>query len=235
MPTAFSAPTSIRPLIATGTNTPLPTRPRAPTALLSHTLALTITPTPRAASIQNSTATPAHPEITPTAVCTYTWFFPSPPTDCPGQPPTYSLTVMQHFEHGFMLWRAQPGPYGSQIYIFFTDNQWPYWNPTNDTWHPGMPESDPSIVPPPGYYQPVRGFGIKWRTTSIPQGATIVALRERLGWALDEEFSLGELPMQCHISDSYLNGCFLAGLDDAVYVIYPDNIWSIWHGPTPAP
>jgi hypothetical protein len=212
---------------------PTSTAPVASTALVSPTLAPTITPTPGLTPTQTLT-TPLHPEITPTAVCTYTWFFQNPLPNCPGQPPVYSVMVMQRFEYGFMLWRAQPGPYGSQIYTFFTDNQWPYWNPTNDTWTSSMPESDPGIVPPTGYYQPVRSFGVKWRTTTIPQGTAIVTLRERLGWALEEEFSLGEQPMQCHSGDSYLYGCFLAGPDNVIYAIYPNNVWSIWYGLMPA-
>jgi hypothetical protein len=40
-------------------------------------------------------------------------------------------------------------------------------------------ESDPSIVPPEGYYQPVRGFGKLWREE----------LRSALGWALAPERS----------------------------------------------
>jgi hypothetical protein len=162
--------------------------------------------------------------------CTYDWFFANPPVACPGQPPKYSLTVAQHFERGLMLWRERPDLYGSQIYVFFGDNTWPYWNPTNDRWRPGMPESDSAIVPPPGYYQPVRGFGVFWRETFF--GLVGQSARDRLGWATEEEFSLGELPMQCHANDGRLPGCYLAGPNNVVYVIGPENSWSIWEGPT---
>jgi hypothetical protein len=228
---------------ATGTRVILTVAPTL-NAIPIPTVIPSLKPTFAPATVQTHTpspppisgATSVHPLTTPVA-CAYSWFFLNSPAECPGQAPIYSLTVAQHFEHGLMLWREQPGPYGSQIYAFFTDNQWPYVNPTNDRWRPGMPESDPSVVPPPGYYQPVRGFGEFWRPpTTIPQGTNnIVLVRDRLGWATDEEFSLGELPMQCHIPDSYLNGCFLVGPDKAIYAIYPDNNWSLWDGSTPVP
>jgi hypothetical protein len=151
----------------------------------------------------------------------------------------YSLTVVQHLEHGLMLWRERPDVYGSQIYAFFTDDKWPYWNPTNDRWRSGMPESDPAIVTPPGYYQPVRGFGLFWREAYF--GTIGLSARERLGWATEEEFSLGELPMQCHASDGYVPRCYLAGPADApsgdgvVYAVRPDNSWFMWEGPTDVP
>jgi hypothetical protein len=52
---------------------------------------------------------------------------------------------------------------------------------------------------------------------------------------MDEEFPLGELPMQCHANDGYLPSCYLAGPDNVVYVIRPDNSWFIWEGPTDVP
>jgi hypothetical protein len=41
------------------------------------------------------------------------------------------------------------------------------------------PESDPSIEPPPGRYQPIRGFGMVWREQP--------GVRDRLGWAVEPE------------------------------------------------
>jgi hypothetical protein len=131
-----------------------------------------------------------------------------------------------------MLWREQPDVYGSQIYIFFTDNKSPAWNPTNDRWRPEMPESDPAIIPPAGYYQPVRGFGLVWREAYF--GAAGSA-RDRLGWATDQAFALGELALQCHTGDSRLGGCYVAGPDNTVYAVEPDNSWFVWQGATPVP
>jgi hypothetical protein len=141
-----------------------------------------------------------------------------------------------------MLWREQPDVCGSQIYAFFEDGQWPHWNPTNDAWREGLPESDPGIVPPAGYFQPVRGFGRVWREAFF--GTTGLSARERLGWAIDQEYSLGERSMQCHADDGCLPRCYVAGPgkkpsgDDVVYAISPDNTWFVWQGsatvPTPS-
>jgi hypothetical protein len=141
--------------------------------------------------------------------------------------------VAEHFEHGLMIWREDPDFYGSQIYVFFRDGKWPHWDPSNDRWRDGMPESDPTIIPPAGYYQPVRGFGVFWREAFF--GTIGLSARDRLGWATDEEFSLGELPVQCRASDSRAYGCFVAGPDNVVYVIEADNSWTVWQGPTAVP
>ena len=53
------------------------------------------------------------------------------------------------------------------------------WAAFTDEWDPGEPESDPTLEPPPGFYQPVRGFGQVWREQP--------GVRERLGWALGDE------------------------------------------------
>ncbi len=46
-------------------------------------------------------------------------------------------------------------------------------------WSSGDPESDPSITPPDGRYQPLRGFGKVWRDNT--------RVRDALGWALAPE------------------------------------------------
>ncbi|MCP4542643.1 MAG: hypothetical protein GY832_36435 [Chloroflexi bacterium] len=210
-------------LLLSGCNTIIPITNVLPSTPETTTA---ITPTP-----EPLLSTPTDPVVTPTA-CVYTWFFANPPEECPGQPPTYSLTVAQHFEQGLMLWREHPDVYGSQIYVFFADNKWPYWNPTNDRWRSGMPESYPDIIPPPGYYQPIRGFGLVWHEAYFGEAGSA---RDRLGWATDQEFSLGELALQCHTSDSRLYGCYVEGPDNIVYVVDSDNNWFIWEGPTPVP
>jgi hypothetical protein len=154
---------------------------------------------------------------------------PKAPTACAGQAPVYSLTVGEHFQHGVLLWRQKPDTFGSQIYAFFNDNLWPYWNPTNDAWRAGDPVNDPTIVPPPGLFQPVRGFGVFWRNAYFGKAAG--SARDRLGWATDPEFSLGSLPMQCRAGDSRNYGCYVAGPDGLIYDIEAGNRWSLWPPP----
>ncbi len=213
------SPTSVPPAAVFPTETPAPTElPAAPKS--------TFTPAPESvrASLADSGVTPA--------ACAYTWFFANAPEECPGQPPIYSTTIAQHFQRGLMLWREQPDVYGSQIYIFFVDNKSPSWNPTNDRWRPDMPESDPAIIPPSGYYQPARSFGLIWREAYFGAAGSRT---NRLGWATDQAFSLGELALQCHTSDSRLGGCYVAGPDNTVYAVEPDNRWFVWQGSTPVP
>jgi len=54
-----------------------------------------------------------------------------------------------------------------------------YWQIYPDEWAEDQPASDPAINPPHGRYQPVRGFGVTWRTRS--------GVRDDLGWAVAQE------------------------------------------------
>lgn len=205
-----------------------------PALAVSPTSAAETSPAqPSLAPASTRTPAPKVPAASPAAVCSYDWFFSDSPQTCPKQPPIYSQAIMQHFERGLMIWREEPDFYGSQIYVFFTDGKQPHWNPTNDRWRPGMPESDPAIEPPAGYYQPVREFGLFWREAYF--GQIGLSARERLGWATEEEVSLDELPLQCHNTDSYEDGCFLVGPDGEVYAFDADNDWFIWGEPPSAP
>ncbi len=107
--------------------------------------------------------------------CPDTWFFNPHPGICPAGPAILSAGAEQHFEHGLMLWVEGE----DTIYVLFDDGNSPRWSTYQDEWDPGDPEDDPTIIPPPGYYQPVRGFGLVWREQ--------MGVRDRLGWAVDLE------------------------------------------------
>ena len=62
---------------------------------------------------------------------------------------------------------------------FLTMAVCPRWAQYPDTFVEGDPESDESLVPPPGLSQPIRGFGMIWRNNP--------RVRERLGWATSPE------------------------------------------------
>ncbi len=83
-------------------------------------------------------------------------------------------TAYQPFEHGAMLW-VNRTTYTQErlIYVFFDDGTFQQFD---DTWREGDPLSD-GLTPPPGLYEPVRGFGKVWRE------GTGARVRERLGWA----------------------------------------------------
>jgi hypothetical protein len=62
---------------------------------------------------------------------------------------------------------------------------YPYWGnlPPNGTrvfeGDTLQPDRDPDLTPPPGRYQPMRGFGKLWRGNT--------SVRERIGWATAPE------------------------------------------------
>jgi len=114
--------------------------------------------------------------------CPDTYFFSLPglALPCPASAPVYTPAAQQPFEHGLMIWLQSTGA----IYVL-------YGNGTpkaagqppdgfvqyQDTWKEGDPENDPSLTPPAGLYQPVRGFGKVWRANE----------QNNLGWALSPE------------------------------------------------
>jgi hypothetical protein len=107
--------------------------------------------------------------------CTAEWFFDEAPDICPYEEPLVGPGAEQRFQRGVMLW---VGP-EDRIYVLFDDGQSPRWTSYQDTWDEGQPTEDPSIEPPAGLQQPVRGFGLVWREES--------GVRDRLGWATGEE------------------------------------------------
>lgn len=131
--------------------------------------------------VSNNAGGSAESSLTVSIRCPYTYFFtPAPETlwdNCPAEPATFSWAAEQVFEGGRMIWLQAD----NVIYVF-DDDRGRDGAPSQqfvDTWTPDEPESDPSIVPPQGLYQPIRGFGKVWRNES--------RVREQLGWALAPE------------------------------------------------
>src|SRR5258708_25565610 len=76
--------------------------------------------------------------------------------------PTY--IAQQNFQRGYMFWISPTRTIWVLSKTHDKDNSG-VWTVYQDTYTDGEPPSDPAIVPPnPGLYQPVRGFGIIWRT-----------------------------------------------------------------------
>jgi hypothetical protein len=147
-------------------------------------------------------------------VCPDTWFFANPPSLCPASPPHSTVMQAQHFEQGLMLWTQ----YNDRIYILYDTGQ-PRWDALANAWFPGQPENDPSLVPPAGLYQPVRGFGAAWRTGYV---SPVQVVRDRLGWATDEEFGVPNAHMQCDSAPKY-SRCYLTGPGGVVVVLEPER------------
>jgi hypothetical protein len=155
--------------------------------------------------------------------CPDTWFFANPPALCPGSPPNTGAMASEHFEHGLMIWSA----YQDRITTLYADGASPRWDAQANAWFPGQPEDDPSLVPPVGLFQPVRGFGLLWRAGPASSGQ---AVRDRLGWATEPEQShTGSV--QCDSAARY-NRCYLTGPGNAIYVLDPEHSdWRVWSGP----
>ncbi len=107
--------------------------------------------------------------------CPEVWFFDPAPESCPAEPPQITLQAEQTFERGRMIWVETQ----DRIYVVFEDGASPAWAQYPDNFSDGDPERDDSLVPPEGLQQPIRGFGLVWRTNPRVQ--------DRLGWATTPE------------------------------------------------
>lgn len=109
--------------------------------------------------------------------CPEIWFFEPAPDACPAAPAQISTQAEQTFEHGRMIWVDTL----DRIFVVFEDDRIPTWAQYPDNFLEGDPESDETLVPPPGLQQPIRGFGTIWRNNPRVQ--------ERLGWATTSEIA----------------------------------------------
>jgi len=118
--------------------------------------------------------------------CEYEYFFEPAPSTCPQGQPVNSFAAEQSFESGVMIWLEA----FDSIYVFYKDEQ--LWQRFDDVFEEGQPESDPTLSPPDGRFQPIRGFGKVWR--EHPE------VRGRLGWAVGVELAF-ESAFQRQASD----------------------------------
>jgi hypothetical protein len=117
---------------------------------------------------------------------------------CPVNGGTSALMVSQPFEHGTMYWRDT-----RQIYALANSGQ--FWQ-VADGWNEGMPADDPALVPPADRLQPVRGFGLAWRTSQ--------AIRDTLGWGLQPE-----TPYNAFWQD-FERGALFLGMNNQAFALY---------------
>lgn len=106
--------------------------------------------------------------------------------------------VTQPFERGSMYWRDT-----RQIYVLASSGQ--FWQ-IADQWQEGMPSEDPAYSAPAGLLQPVRGFGLVWRSNE--------SIRNALGWA-----TLPEAPYATTWQD-FERGAMFVGGSGQVYAIF---------------
>jgi hypothetical protein len=164
-------------------------------------------------------ASAAQATVSVRLLCPDDWFFPNGPAECPAAPARATLVVAEHFERGLMLWTQ----FDDRIYVLYSDGAAPRWDSFSNAWFPGQPEDDPSLAPPPGLFQPRRGFGVAWRTGYV---SPVQVVRDRLGWATEPEFEIASGFFQCDAGPSY-SRCYLTG-PGGVYVLEPERSgWSI--------
>jgi hypothetical protein len=141
--------------------------------------------------------------------CPDEWFFEPAPDECPAAAALISDAAEQHFEHGTMIWIKERG----QIYVLFGDENSPRWSAYADRWEEGDPINDPEVTPPPGRYQPVRGFGLIWREEP--------GVRDRLGWAVDLETPFTTAVQST--SRARYNDLFVRALDGNLWKLLPEG------------
>jgi photosystem II stability/assembly factor-like uncharacterized protein len=124
---------------------------------------------------------------------------------CPAAPAAEIAVAYQPFELGMMFWHQDRA-----IYVLQQDGTWAEYE---DTWTPDQLDRDPTLVPPEGRHQPVRGFGSVWREWLDGPDAWI-------GWATAEERG------GTTIAQPFANGLLLVGLDDVTYALYTDGTWT---------
>lgn len=156
-------------------------------------------------------------EVAVTLTCPFTWFFPDPPSDCPAGAAEAGAMAVQRFERGWMVWSERRGT----VDVLFDEGG--RWSAYSDAWAAPTPESDPSLIPPAGRRQPVRGFGRVWRDEP--------GVRDGLGWATAPEVGIAEGRYQCDTNPQPV--CYVPGLDGAVFALQRGTWWT-WEGlPSP--
>jgi hypothetical protein len=106
-------------------------------------------------------------------ICDSPWFFEPKPERCLIAPAEEIPAAIQRFERGMMIWMGNP----KSIYVLQTPNG--LVDRFADAFVEGMPEADASIIAPAGKLQPVRGFGLVWRSKPW--------VMRMLGWAIEPE------------------------------------------------
>ena len=152
----------------------------------------------------------ASASLTVPLTCPFIWFFSPEPDVCPQEAALLSASAEQQFEHGVMIWVGEE----DRIYVLYDDTIYTDgWNAFTDEWQEGDPVDDPTIVPPPGFYQPQRGFGLVWREQPM--------VRDRLGWAVAPEAG-GDTAVQRTSYYKY-NHTYLKALDNNVWHLFPER------------
>lgn len=131
----------------------------------------------------------AQQEVTVKFPCLNAYFFTTQElSQCPLGPARTNRIVLQPFEHGWMVWIGYDT--GGTVTVLYDGGRIATYS---DTWTEAQPANDPTLTPPAYLLQPVRGFGLVWRTQP--------GVREGLGWA-----TLAEGPYETQIQNRSTGG-----------------------------
>lgn len=125
--------------------------------------------------------------------------------------------AQQPFQNGFMVW-LEPS---QLIYVFFTNYGGQSYRSYADTFKEGDPESDPSLIPPAGFLQPVRGFGKVWREN--PE------VRDNLGWATAPETGFDTWRQSYQGFGMHNITIWMKDINHTIYRLNPmGSIWEVY-------
>jgi serine/threonine-protein kinase len=130
---------------------------------------------------------------------------------CPLQAEQPLKIAEQPFERGSMLWVKSLDDNSGTVYVFFGMTA---WQSVADTWREGDQESG-GETPPPGLYEPIRGFGKVWRTNP--------RIRERIGWGTEHEAGPYDGAYQPFEHGIMLFSPVGLGRGKTLYVLYSDG------------
>jgi len=117
----------------------------------------------------------------------------------------------QPFSGGYMIWLDGT----RMVYALYANGRYESYP---DDFREGDPESDPTIVPPDGLYQPVRGFGLVWRSNQ--------QVRDGLGWGLAPEMAFQGWGQSYSVSGMHNSGTFIRFVDGSIILL--SHFGSTW-------
>jgi len=111
--------------------------------------------------------------------CPDPWFFQPAPDACPAAPAEATTIVEEPFERGLMIYIQSR----NRVYVLFNDGRAPAWLSFDNKYNPAVDkESEPSFIPPPDRFQPIKIIGFVWR------GNDVVRNRLGLGTAAETQY-----------------------------------------------
>jgi hypothetical protein len=153
------------------------------------------------------------------------WFFDDAPGICPRDAPLFSYAAAQRFEAGLMFWIEAL----DQFYVLLDHHEQVSQNPTDwssltslrivpgplDLKPGASPDNRVEETPPPGFFEPVSGFGLLWRGEVVGTED----LRAALGWAEEPEYGFDTV-YQCEMSCGSQWNCYLQGPEGETFHLY---------------